>query len=245
VLSLEELEPLLTEPKCALCTRHLLVACGTKHPRQSSMNRKDNGGNYELAHIELCCCYCNLLLGDYYNGPAVFRSLFVDDGVEPTAVENEVITSYVQYLLNQHVQNEKSTNLWKRAEIRDIFELQQWRCAAFGRFFSAVMVKGNGMSASADRIDNSKGHDVRGNILFVFAAAYNARKTLTVQQSQAQLAQICAANPPVPSLGVARAFECKKCGRGDVRCAYCPSTCDNCYLSAGQVNRSRVNTCLV
>jgi hypothetical protein len=88
-------------------------------------------------------------------------------------------TSYVQYRLNQAVQSEKSRNLsepvgtcrnlsepvgtcrnlselWKRAEIRDIFERQQWRCADFGRFLSAVMVGGNGMQPSADRTDNSQ-----------------------------------------------------------------------------------------
>jgi hypothetical protein len=42
--------------------------------RQSSPNRKGNGGNYELAQVELD-----------YNGRVVFRSLFVDDCAEPTA----------------------------------------------------------------------------------------------------------------------------------------------------------------
>jgi hypothetical protein len=111
------------------------VACGTKHPRQSSLNRMDNRGNYELVHIELCCWYC-----DCHNGPAVFGTLFLDACTEPAAAGKEVITSYVQYLLNQHVQSEKSTKLWERAEIRDIFEFQEWCCADFGRFFSTVMV---------------------------------------------------------------------------------------------------------
>jgi hypothetical protein len=39
----------------------------------------------------------------------------------------------------------------------------------------AVMVSGNGMLPSADRIDNAQDHDVRGNIRFVFAAANVAR----------------------------------------------------------------------
>jgi hypothetical protein len=55
----------------------------------------------------------------------------------------------VQFRLNQHVQNEQSAKLWKRADIRDIFELQEWRCADFGLFFSAVMVSGNGCSLLA------------------------------------------------------------------------------------------------
>jgi hypothetical protein len=76
----------------------------------------------------------------------------VDDCAEPTCSEKETLTSYVQYRLNQHVQNEKSTKLWKRAETRDIFEFQEWRCAAFGRFFSATMVSGNGMLPSGDRM---------------------------------------------------------------------------------------------
>jgi hypothetical protein len=107
--------------------------------------------------------------------------------------------------------------------MREIFEWQHWRCAAFGRFFSAVMVSSNGMLPSADRIDNSKGHDVRGNIRIVFVAANKARTVLTVEQNEAQRAQIRAANPTVPPLGAARVFECEKCGRGATRHApTCP-----------------------
>jgi hypothetical protein len=135
VLSVDQLEPLLRgEPKCALCTRRLLAACETTHPRQSSLNRKDNDGNYERTGIELCCYYCNLLLGHYYNGPAVFRSILVDDGTaEPTAAEKAVMTTYVQYLLNLAVFIDKSRNLWRRVEIRDILERQKWRCADLHR----------------------------------------------------------------------------------------------------------------
>jgi hypothetical protein len=227
-----------------LSTLPLLVACTTKHPHQASLNRKDNGGNYEFAQIELCCLYCDCLIGNYYNGLTVFRSLFVDDRTaEPTADEKEVVTTYVRYLLNSAVGQEKSTEIW------DSFELQEWRCAEFGRFFSAVAVSGNGMLPSADRIDNGKDHDVRGNIRFVFVAVNKARKALTVDHDKAQLAQICAARPPVPPhppLGDVRVVSvCQKCGMGDGPCTYCPSTCDPCYECASKQNRSRVKTRLV
>jgi hypothetical protein len=151
----------------------------------------------------------------------------------------------VHYRLNSAVQSEKSARLWERAEIREIFELQEWRCDPFGRIFSTVMVSGNGMLPSADRIDNDKDHDVRGNIRFVYAAANNARKALTIQQNKAQQAQIRAVTPPIPPLGAARVFECKKCGMGDVPCAYLPSTCNACYLVTSKENRSLARGLLV
>ena len=59
---------------------------------------------------------------------------------------------------------------------------------------------------------------MRSNIRLVFVAANNARKALTVDQNEMQLAQIRAAHPPVPPLQAARTFVCKKCRSGTAAC---------------------------
>jgi hypothetical protein len=105
------------------------------------------------------------------------------------------------------------------------------------------MVSGNGMLASADRIDHSKGHDVRGNIRLVFVAANIARNASSVEQNKAQLAQIRAAYPPFHSFALVPSFECEECGEGGVACTFVPSTCDACYLTIRQ-NRSNVTRLL-
>jgi hypothetical protein len=101
VMSIDSLVPMLQgEPRCAQCARTLLIARNTSHTRQASLERIDTNGNYESSNCKLFCWYCNCLSGNYFNGTAVFCSIFQELLPEPTAMEKQRLVTFVQYKLN-------------------------------------------------------------------------------------------------------------------------------------------------